>query len=200
MENLLSTPDCENILELRDKAVMELMYSSALRISEVCGLLINDVDTQNRTVWIRQGKAGSNRLVPMGKRAAFWLEKYRTESRPVLEKGLYTKPSNHQPRDNHRFFLSIFGCPLSGDSFSLRLKTYLKKAGIPRGNGQTHLFRRTCATHLHEAGMDIRLIQVLLGHKNLQMTVRYTQVNLKKLREVHELFHPQSVKEVNREK
>lgn len=136
------------------------------------------------TAQVRQGKGRKDRVVPVGARALSWLERYLLEVRPLL-----TVSANETA-----LFLTSYGEAFNPDVLSRKVSKYIKNADIGRG-GSCHLFRHTCATHMLEGGADIRFIQQLLGHENLETTQIYTEVSIKQLLEVHARTHPAKLKE-----
>ena len=136
------------------------------------------------TLQIRQGKGRKDRVVPVGKRAIAWLERYLEEVRPQLI----------IQASESALFLSSYGEAFSPDVLSNKVAKYIKQADIGR-QGSCHLFRHTCATHMLEGGADIRFIQQLLGHEKLETTQIYTEVSIKQLQEVHERTHPAKLPE-----
>jgi integrase/recombinase XerD len=184
---LLSIDDVEAILReavpedapgLRDRAMLELLYSTGLRRMEVPALNLYDVDLSRRLVIVREGKGLKDRVVPLGERAAAWVAKYLIEARPVL-----------MPLDTTALFISDGGEPILPGHLADTVKRYMRRAGIDRP-GATHLLRHACATHMLENGADIRYIQALLGHANLATTEVYTHVAIDKLQQIHAATHP----------
>jgi integrase/recombinase XerD len=164
---------------LRDRAMLEVLYSSAIRRRELTQLAVTDVDTRRGSLFVREGKGAKDRLVPLGARACAWVERYLAEARPEL---LDTE-------DERALFLTDWGSPFHPDTLGDIVKSYLEAAGITVP-GACHLFRHACATHMLEAGADIRFIQALLGHTDLNSTQIYTQVSLAKLKAIHDATHP----------
>ena len=183
VETILGQPDLDDPLGVRDRAMMELLYSCGMRRSELTRLEFTDLNRERRTLQIRQGKGKKDRVVPVGKRALAWLERYLEDVRPQL-----TVKANEAT-----LFLSSYGESFNPDVLSRKVANYIKKADIGRG-GSCHLFRHTCATHMLEGGADIRFIQQLLGHEKLETTQIYTEVTIKQLQEVHERTHPAKLK------
>jgi integrase/recombinase XerD len=184
---LLSIADVEAILReavpddapgLRDRAMLELLYSTGLRRMEVPALNLYDVDLSRRLVFVREGKGLKDRVVPLGERAAAWVTKYLIEARPAL-----------MPLDTTVLFISDGGEPILPGHLADTVKRYMRQAGIDRP-GATHLLRHACATHMLENGADIRYIQALLGHANLATTEVYTHVAIDKLQQIHAATHP----------
>jgi len=179
MEAVLRTPDRARPLGLRDRALLELLYSTGLRRAEVSNLEVQDVDLSRRIVFVRAGKGQRDRVVPIGRRAIRWLLRYLRRVRPLLVK----------PPDTGRLFLSRRGTAMALNRLSERVHRYLAAAGVP-GGGSCHLFRHTMATLLLEGGADIRDVQEILGHTNLSTTARYTHIAIGRLQAVHARAHP----------
>jgi integrase/recombinase XerD len=129
-------------------------------------------------VMVRGGKGKRDRVVPIGERAAAWVDKYLQESRPRLLVG-----------DTEALFLTDYGEPMAPEYVAERVRRYMHFAGIKKP-GACHLFRHACATHMLENGADTRFIQALLGHADLGTTQIYTRVSIDKLREIHDATHP----------
>ncbi len=179
IENVLNQTNSETVQGIRDRAIIEVLYSTGMRRMEIANLSIYDIDVKRHTVYIREGKGQKDRVVPIGERALAWLEKYKLEVRPEL----IVEP------DKGFLFLTDYGAPFLRDQLSHIVKKYLIKAGIDV-IGSCHLFRHACATHMLENGADIRFIQVLLGHSDLTTTDIYTRVSIEKLKAVHSATHP----------
>ena len=184
---LLAVQDIDAILHeaepatpagLRDRAMLELLYATGLRRMELPALKRYDVDLNRRLVFVREGKGRRDRVVPLGERAAAWLDKYLAEARPQLLAG-----------DIDALFVTDYGEPISPAWLADKVKRYMAFAGIERP-GATHLFRHACATHMLENGADIRYIQEMLGHTNLATTEIYTHVAIDKLQRIHAATHP----------
>jgi len=163
----------------RDRALLELLYSSGARISEVVGLDVDDVDTTERTVLL-DGKGGRQRLVPVGRPALAALEGYLVRARPALVK-----------RGTPALFLNARGGRLSRQSAWQVLKTAAERAGIA-ARVSPHTLRHSFATHLLEGGADVRVVQELLGHASVTTTQVYTLVTVNTLREVYATAHPRA--------
>ncbi|GAA1345702.1 site-specific tyrosine recombinase XerD [Catellatospora bangladeshensis] len=163
----------------RDRALLELLYSSGARISEVVGLDVDDVDTTERTVLL-DGKGGRQRLVPVGRPALAALEGYLVRARPALVK-----------RGTPALFLNARGGRLSRQSAWQVLKTAAERAGIA-AQVSPHTLRHSFATHLLEGGADVRVVQELLGHASVTTTQVYTLVTVNTLREVYATAHPRA--------
>lgn len=169
-------------LVLRDRAILELIYSCGLRVSELTGLDVGSVDRRERLVRVL-GKGNKERLVPVGKQALEALDEY-LDSR--------SRPSREAP-----MFLNNRGDRLSPRSVQRNLKKHLLTAGLPT-DATPHALRHTFATHLLDAGADLRAIQELLGHVSLSTTQKYTKVSLSHLTEVYDQAHPRSRKKRER--
>ncbi len=178
VENLLSAPDISNPLGIRDSAMLELMYSSGLRISELCNLLIQSVDLENASVRI-YGKGSKERIVPIGDAGITKIISYFRSGRPKLV-------SQHT---GSQLFITIRGLKISRKTFWLHLKKYSKLAGITK-NVKPHSLRHSFATHMLENGADLRAIQEMLGHSNIATTQIYTAVDKKRIISGYQKFHP----------
>jgi integrase/recombinase XerD len=176
---LFATADTSDVLGIRDRCMLELLYSCAIRRSELTSLDIEDVDPGRGLVSVRKGKGGKSRVLPLGDRAKHWFERYRDEARPRLE----------LDTSERALFLSGYGMRLNPNYVGNWVKRTMKAVGIEK-QGSCHLLRHSCATHMHDNGADIRFIQILLGHASLETTQIYTEVSIEKLREVHARTHP----------
>ncbi|MDG0995488.1 MAG: site-specific tyrosine recombinase XerC [Akkermansiaceae bacterium] len=176
---LLHAPDIRDPLGIRDRAILETLYATAARRSELVNLDLADLDRQGSTIHIREGKGGKSRLVPVGKSALHWLERYLDETRPRLV----------LDNTEQALFLSGYGERISPGYLGNWVSRTIKAAGISRRGG-CHLLRHSCATHMLENGADIRLIQQLLGHARLDTTSIYTEVAITHLKEVYNRTHP----------
>ncbi len=179
VERVLAQPDLRDPLGVRDRAIMEVLYSTGIRRMELAGLSIFDIDQSRKTIMVRLGKGKKDRVVPVGERAMLWVEKYLREVRPRLVM---------EPDDGF-LFLTGDGLPLTPGHLSDTVRSYVDAAGIGK-KGSCHLFRHTMATLMLEGGADTRFIQQMLGHENLASTQLYTQVSIKKLKDIHTATHP----------
>lgn len=179
IERLLAVPNTSDPLGVRDRAMLELFYSTGMRRTELCRLDLPDVNTERRTVHVRQGKGKKDRMVPVGLQAIAWLERYLAEVRPRLCLDTRTQA----------LFLTGYGDAFNPDVLSRMVAGWLKQAGLKR-KGCCHVLRHSCALHMLENGADIRFIQQLLGHEKLDTTAIYTEVSIKQLQEVHTRCHP----------
>jgi integrase/recombinase XerD len=186
--HILSRDEVEQVLRLailhgdekgvRDRAILETLYSSGIRRGELVNLKLYDVDLKSGSLFIREGKGKKDRYVPLGSRAIHWIRRYVEEVRPEL----VIEP------DQGYLFLHEFGEPFEKNRLSDLVKKYLRAAGVDAGS--CHLFRHAMATQMLENGADIRFIQAILGHAQLTTTEIYTHVTIAKLKEVHALTHP----------
>ena len=176
---VLNVPDSTDLLGIRDRAILEVFYSTGLRRGELAKLELTDLNRERQTLQIRQGKGHKDRVVPVGDRALGWLEKYLDETRSRLVLDLFEKA----------LFLTSYGEAFNPDVLSRMVTKFIKQAEIGR-TGSCHLLRHTCATHMLEGGADIRFIQQLLGHEKLETTAIYTQVSIEQLKAVHRQTHP----------
>ncbi len=175
---LLEAPDTTHRLYWRDRAILEVLYGSGLRVSELTGLGLNDVDAVEGVVLVF-GKGSKERLVPMGGAATRALERYLREVRPGLEKG----------KGRGRIFLNSRGTPISRTSVWKLVKTCAERAGIHK-DISPHTLRHSFATHLLEGGADLAAVQELLGHADISTTQIYTHLDREYLREIHRSYHP----------
>jgi integrase/recombinase XerD len=186
VEAILIQPDVTTLSGLRDRAMLETLYSTAIRRMELAQLRLFDLDTRHGTLMVRQGKGGRDRMVPVGARACAWCERYLNEVRPQLV----------GPVDEGILFLTDYGEAFEKNRLGDLVKRYLAHAGL-MVPGACHLFRHACATHMLENGADIRFIQVLLGHSELSTTQIYTRVSIVKLKEIHAATHPAKLTRAN---
>ena len=179
VEALLAAPDCAKPLGLRDRAMLELMYASGLRVSEIVLLPRDRVDLTEGILRVT-GKGNRERLVPFGRSAGKWLTRYASEVRPALD----TKGSEH-------LFLTPRGRPMTRQRFWQLIEGYGRRAGI-RTRLTPHRLRHSFATHLLEHGADLRALQMMLGHADISTTQIYTRVSSSRLRRVYDEFHPRA--------
>ena len=179
VERVMAEPDLDTITGLRDRTILEVLYSTGVRASELADLAIADLDIPRGVVAVRHGKGGKPRMVPIAERATAWCEKYLLDARPHLA----------VPPDDGRLFLSDRGRLFSAKVLTAMARKYLDAAGITRP-GACHLFRHTAATLMLEGGADIRYIQEFLGHADLNTTQLYTHVSIGALKAVHQRSHP----------
>jgi integrase/recombinase XerD len=179
IETILTQPDVTEPMGIRDRALLEVLYSTGMRRSELAHLQLYDLDNERGTIMVRQGKGKKDRMIPIGNRAILWIEKYTEIVRPQLV-GL---------SDDGTLFLTNLSESFSPNRLTQLVRGYVQKAELGK-SGSCHLFRHACATLMLENGADVRFIQAMLGHANLQTTELYTHVSIRKLKAVHELTHP----------
>jgi integrase/recombinase XerD len=179
VERVLLAIDTQTPEGLCERAMLEVLYGSGLRRSELVGLRLDDVDREACTVWVRQGKGKKDRVVPLGERAAYWVRRYSEAGRPQLACAA----------SERTLFLSRVGTGVRADGLTARVRQLLVAAGVNKP-GACHLFRHTMATLMLEGGADVRFVQEMLGHASLESTQIYTHVSVKKLAEVHARTHP----------
>jgi integrase/recombinase XerD len=191
VETLLNQTNVKTPIGIRDRSILEILYSSAIRRSELLNLTHYDVDHTRRLLMIRQGKGHKDRVVPIGVRALQWLEKYLADVRPELVEGRLAKwrRKNWKVEPTNKLILSNTGNAMAKECLSLLVREYLVKAGIDK-RGSCHMLRHTAATLMLENGADLRSLQTYLGHVNLNTTQLYTHITVDRLRKVHDATHP----------
>lgn len=178
VEQLLAAASGDDAVSLRDRAMLELMYASGLRVSELVGLPLGQLSLRQGVLRV-VGKGNKERLVPMGEEAIAWLSRYLEQARPALLEG--------QPAE--AVFVSRRGGALTRQAFWYRIKHYARVAGL-RSSLSPHSLRHAFATHLLNHGADLRSLQLLLGHSDLGTTQIYTFVARERLKALHERHHP----------
>jgi integrase/recombinase XerD len=181
VEALLAAPDRSRPLGLRDAAMIELLYSSGLRVSELVTLPRRAVDPEVQILKVR-GKGDKERLVPMADRALELMVRYLRDARP------HHDPDASQPE----VFVSRRGTAMTRQNFWQRLRQHAQRAGIP-GKVSPHVLRHSFATHLLDHGADLRSLQAMLGHADISTTQIYTHVSRKRLVELHARYHPRGL-------
>ncbi|KUK13175.1 MAG: Tyrosine recombinase XerD [bacterium 42_11] len=171
----------QDLIGIRDRAIFELLYASGLRISELVNLKVSDLNFKEGVLKCI-GKGAKERMVPVGKDALYWIEKYLNEVRPKLIQG---------KKDLGFLFLSKRGGKILRETVWHRSKLYISKAGLST-KYTVHSLRHTFATHLLEGGADLRTLQEMLGHASLTTTQVYTHVDLERLKEVYKKSHPRA--------
>jgi len=179
MEALLAAPG-KDALGLRNRAILETLYSTGLRRAELCGLDCYDLDTPSGTVMVRSGKGGRDRVVPIGAHALGALRRYLNESRPELV-GRIKEPA--------LFLAAITRRRLNVKTLNLIVRRHAEDAGLGK-RVTPHVLRHTCATHLLQGGADLRHVQAILGHASIATTQIYTRVTVEDLVAVHRRHHP----------
>lgn len=179
VESLLGQPDEENIRGVRDKAMLELLYATGLRVSELIALRVKNVNLEDGFL-LCVGKGGKERIVPIGDSAALAVRRYLEKGRDKFLKG-----------SSEYLFLSQRGNAFTRQGFWKLLKRYAKKAGLVQ-KISPHVLRHSFATHLLERGADLRSVQLMLGHSQITTTQVYTHVSRKRLRRVYDKYHPRA--------
>ena len=177
VEELLNAPDLTDVIGLRDKAMLELLYASGLRVSELIGLVIGSVNLRQGVVKV-VGKSRKERLIPIGDSALYWLQEYVENGR----KSLLKEPSSI-------LFLSRLGKKMTRQTFWHSIKKYCKTLGID-SKISPHTLRHAFATHLVDNGADLRAVQMMLGHSDLSTTQIYTHVAKQRLKDLVQMHHP----------
>jgi integrase/recombinase XerD len=175
VNSLLNVPDIQSKTGIRHRAILEALYSSAVRLSEAANLELSDVDLERGTIIVRQGKGAKDRVVPLGDQAAQWLKKYLLKVRS-LYKGA-----------SQAFWITHNGKPISTIGIRFIVKKAAKKVGL---HVNPHTLRRSCATHLLQAGASPMMVKEILGHADLETLSRYLKLTLTELKHVHEQTHP----------
>jgi len=176
IKKILNSVDTATPLDVRDRTILEVLYSSGLRVSELAGLKITDLDLSQGFLTVSHGKGDKARVIPVGKIACRYLREYLQNARP--------KDTNETI-----LFLSCRGLPLAGRTIERMCEQRAIRAGIKQ-HVTPHGFRHSCATEMLKNGVDIRYIQELLGHESLKTTQIYTKVAVKDLKRVHAKCHP----------
>jgi integrase/recombinase XerD len=179
VERVLALPDVGEVLGLRDRTMMEVLYATGIRRAELAALALYDVDADRGALSIRLGKGRKDRIVPIGERALAWIARYLDEARP----GLVVPP------DEAVLFLSERGERLDLTNLTFLMARYIARARLGK-RGACHIFRHTMATLMLEGGADIRVIQEILGHSNLTTTQLYTRLSIAHLKTVYDVAHP----------
>jgi integrase/recombinase XerD len=178
VEALLAAPDTEDTLGLRDRTMLEVLYATGLRVTELISLTLDEINLREGSLRVF-GKGSKERLIPLGEEAIAWLEDYLKTARPLLLGG--------QPGDI--LFPSQRGAPMTRQTFWHRIKLHAQVAGI-RTSLSPHTLRHAFATHLLNHGADLRTVQMLLGHTSLSTTQIYTHVARVRLQQLHAQHHP----------
>ena len=190
VRRLLEAPDRRTALGLRDAAMLELLYATGLRVSELIGLRIGDLNLEMGCLTCI-GKRARERIVPLGKEAAMSVRVYSDAARPrLLARDRSDRRVVPMPRPEDPLFVTRRGGRLTRQAFWRNLKRYGVTAGISSAKLSPHVIRHSFATHLLEHGADLRVVQRILGHADISTTQIYTHVTRERLRRVHEQFHP----------
>lgn len=178
VELLLTAPDVATPAGVRDRAMLELLYATGLRVSELVGLRLEQVNLRQGVVRVL-GKGGKERLVPLGEAAVVWMDRYLREARPGMFRG----------RPDATVFPGTRGRPLTRQAFWHLLRRHARRAGIAKPVSP-HVIRHAFATHLLNHGADLRVVQMLLGHSDISTTQIYTHVARERLKRLHAQHHP----------
>ncbi|MGP1717016.1 MAG: site-specific tyrosine recombinase XerD [Methylophilus sp.] len=178
VEDLLHAPDVDTPLGMRDRAMLELLYASGLRVSELVNISIAEVSTQDGVVRVT-GKGRKTRLVPMGQEAAEWIDRYLAQARAGILKGSLS----------NAVFVTNRGDAMTRHAFWHLIQRYALQAGISQ-HISPHVLRHAFATHLLNHGADLRVVQMLLGHADISTTQIYTHVARERLQQLHKMHHP----------
>lgn len=179
VERVMTVPDVSTPLGLRDRAILEVFYSTGIRRGELANLRVADLELRRGIVAVRQGKGRKDRFVPIGERAIAWVTAYLRKARPQLLLAA----------DDGALFLSADGQALSPEHISTTLKGFIRKAGVDKP-GACHIFRHTMATLMLEGGADLPAIQLILGHASPETTEIYAQMSIHRIKAVHASTHP----------
>ncbi|ULH27604.1 tyrosine-type recombinase/integrase [Leptospira weilii] len=178
-ERILAIPDVSDVFGLRDRAMLEVVYSTGIRRMELGNLHVRDIDFEAKTLLVREGKGKKTRLIPISDRALSWVKKYLTKGRAVLSRN----------DEEKSLYLSKYGFKMDVNNITSIFSGYRKAAGVEKKQS-VHIFRHTTATGMLDNGADIRHVQEMLGHADLSTTQIYTHVAIRKLKEVYDKTHP----------
>jgi len=180
VRRLFKQPNLSLRTGIRDRAIMEVLYSTGIRLDELVNLQVYHVDFKDRVLYIRKGKGKKQRVVPLGKNARNYLKEYLEKIRRWY--------GRKNPKER-KLFLNQSGLAMTESTLRVNLRKYRDEAGIKK-SVSPHTFRRSCATHLLQNGADIRYIQKLLGHRHLKTTQAYTKVMPVEIKQTHNKTHP----------
>ncbi len=180
VEQVMARTNSGEALGLRDRAILELFYATGIRRMELAHLKLGDLDLERRTLVVRQGKGRKDRTLPIGERAAAWLDRYLSNVRPRYAV---------EPDEGFVFLSANAGRSLGLNELTVLVRTYVEAAQLGK-HGSCHLLRHTMATLMLEGGADIRYIQQMLGHATLETTEVYTRVSIRQLAAIHAATHP----------
>lgn len=179
VEALLNAPDITTPLGLRDRSMLEMLYATGLRVSELINVGVLDVDLNQGVVRVAHGKGDKARIVPLGAEAAHWVARYTTQGRGALAR----------PRQDNALYITVRGAAMSRQMFWKLVEKYASKAQI-HAPISPHVLRHAFATHLLNHGADLRVVQLLLGHSDISTTQIYTHVARERLKTLHAQHHP----------
>ncbi|MBI5594912.1 MAG: tyrosine-type recombinase/integrase [Elusimicrobia bacterium] len=190
---VMAQPDLKTLVGYRDRTLMEVLYSTGMRAAEVSSIEVQDVNLEKKVARVRKGKGAKERFVPLTTPCCRFLERYLAVVRPELAQGIRPAGNNWLKKyqtGGNLLFLSAYGGHLQACWLTQLLRGYLTAAGITRPISPVHGFRHTVATHLMESGMDVRYVQVFLGHANINTTQIYTHVERKSMMTQLKSYHP----------
>lgn len=195
VEKLLSIPNLKSDIGYRDRTIMELLYASGIRAGELTGIIVGDVDLKKQVVKVL-GKGNKQRFAPLTTTCCRFIERYVAEVRPRLIENC--RPAGHNwlkaaNTAGDLLFVSVYGGPLRREWLGQLMRRYLFMAGITRPISPVHGFRHSVATHLLGSGMDVRYVQVILGHNSIDTTQIYTHVERESLGRMVKAYHPLAV-------
>jgi integrase/recombinase XerD len=179
VDTLLQQPLLDTVCGVRDRAILEVFYATGVRRLELCRLAVCDLVLAQQLVYVRKGKNGKDRVLPLGERATYWLSRYLKEARPQLVITVREET----------LFLNDYGERFVDSHLGSRVKRFMRSAGI-HAEGSCHLLRHAMATHMLENGAELRYIQIMLGHADLKSTQIYTHVSIRQLQAIHAATHP----------
>ena len=179
VEELLAAPQTNTTLGQRDRAMLETLYATGLRVSELVGLKVHEVSFDMGVVRVF-GKGSKERLVPLGEVAIDWMRRYLAEARPALL----------DRRQSNDLFVTARGAAMTRQAFWQMIKRYAERAGMDPGRLSPHVMRHAFATHLLNHGADLRVVQLLLGHSDISTTQIYTHIARERLKSLHAQHHP----------
>ncbi|MBK7564366.1 MAG: site-specific tyrosine recombinase XerD [Propionivibrio sp.] len=179
VEELLAAPQTNTTLGQRDRAMLETLYATGLRVSELVGLKVHEVSFDMGVVRVF-GKGSKERLVPLGEVAIDWMRRYLAEARPALL----------DRRQSNDLFVTARGAAMTRQAFWQMIKRYAERAGMDPGRLSPHVMRHAFATHLLNHGADLRVVQLLLGHSDISTTQIYTHIARERLKSLHAAHHP----------
>lgn len=181
IDEILKQPDITDLLGLRDRAILETLYATGVRVSELINIKQSDLKIEEGMILV-YGKGAKERFVPIGRSALSWINEYQKKSRVrLMQKG----------KSKDYLFLNIRGTKLTRDMIRKLVDKYAKLAGLSK-KIHPHTFRHSFATHLLEGGADLRIVQEMLGHADISTTQIYTHIDREYLKEVHRTFHPRA--------
>ncbi len=181
IERLMNTPDLKTVLGMRDRAILEVLYATGLRVSELVNLTMSEIHLDIGFIQTI-GKGDKERIVPLGEEAIYWVNQYIQYSRPDLARGR---------KETAFLFLNFHGQGFTRQGIWKNLKQIVRQAGIKK-NVTPHMLRHSFATHILENGADLRIVQELLGHADISTTQIYTHITTERMTEIYQKYHPRA--------